>query len=263
MRDGEAMFDGTTTPPLVFFHTLPMPCPYLPDRVERRLVADISSRRGRSSHDALARAGFRRTQHLCYRPACPSCKSCLPIRVRVADFEWTRSFRRSLGRNRDISGEWRDARATPEQFTLFKRYQNSRHAEGEMGLMDYVDFGDMIERSPIDSRLLEYRAADTGDLVAVMLVDVQDDGLSAVYSFFSEEAPERGLGVFMVLDLVRRAEARGLPYVYLGYWIAETRKMSYKARFRPAEVLLDTGWTDLPETGPIASAAVSAGSIRT
>jgi arginyl-tRNA--protein-N-Asp/Glu arginylyltransferase len=259
------MFDGTTTPPLVFFHTLPMPCPYLPDRVERRLVADISSRRGRSSHDALARAGFRRTQHLCYRPACPSCKSCLPIRVRVRDFEWTRSFRRTVNRNRDLAGTWADARATPEQFALFKRYQAARHTEGEMGLMDYVDFGDMIEHSPIDSRLLEYRRTSDGSLMGVMLVDVQDDGLSAVYSFFSDENPERGLGSFMVLDLVRRASAQPLPYVYLGYWIAETRKMSYKARFRPAEVLLDTGWSDLPETEPTIAEPLSgrpAGSVR-
>jgi leucyl-tRNA---protein transferase len=243
------MFDGTTTPPLVFFHTLPMPCPYLPDRIERRLVADISSRRGRGSHDALARAGFRRTQHLCYRPACPSCHACLPIRVRAADFEWSRSFRRSMNRNRDISGSWRDARATTEQFTLFKEYQSSRHAEGEMGLMDYVDFGDMIERSPIDSQLIEYRREPDDDLVGVMLVDVQDDGLSAVYSFFSADEPERGLGSFMVLDLIERAAGQGLSYVYLGYWIAETRKMSYKARFKPAEVLLDSEWTDLSTLG--------------
>jgi leucyl-tRNA---protein transferase len=249
-RDDDEMFDGTTTPPLVFFHTLPMPCPYLPERIERRLVADISSRRGRSSHDALARAGFRRTQHLCYRPACPSCKACLPIRVRAAEFEWTKSFRRSMNRNRGVVAIWREAKATTEQFALFKRYQSSRHADGEMGLMDYVDFGDMIERSPIDSRLIEYRRGPDDDLIGVMLVDVQDDGLSAVYSFFCPNEPERGLGSFMVLDLIARATGQGLPYVYLGYWIAETRKMSYKARFKPAEVLLDSGWTDLSSLDP-------------
>ena len=239
------MFDGTTTPPLVFFHTLPMPCPYLSDRVERRLVADISSRRGRKSHDALARAGFRRTQHLSYRPACPNCRACLPIRVRAPDFNWTKSFRRIMNRNRDVTGTWREARASTEQFALFKHYQSSRHGDGEMSLMDYVDFGDMLERSPIDSKIIEYRRAPDDRLIGVMLVDVQDDGLSAVYSFFSSDEPERGLGSFMVLDLMERAVSQGLPFVYLGYWIAETRKMSYKARFKPAEVLLESGWTDL------------------
>ena len=239
------MFDGTITPPLVFFHTLPMPCPYLPDRLERRLVADISSRRGRNSHDALARAGFRRTQHLCYRPACPSCQACLPIRVRAADFRWTRSFRRNKNRNSGVTSAWGKAQASTEQYLLFTQYQSSRHADGEMSLMDYVDFRDMVERSPIESRVLEYRDATSDELLGAMLVDVQDDGLSAVYSFFSSNLTDRGLGSYMVLDLIERAASQGLPYVYLGYWIAETRKMSYKARFRPAEVLLEAGWTDL------------------
>lgn len=242
------MFDGTTAPPLVFFHTLPMPCPYLDGRTERRLVADISSRRGRVSHDVLARAGFRRTQHLCYRPACPSCTACVPIRVRAADFHWSRAFRRICNRNRDIVGTWSEGRATTEQFALFKRYQSSRHSDGEMSLMDYVDFGEMIERSPIETRVIEYREAPSGDLVGVMLVDLQDDGLSAVYSFFAAEQSERSLGSFMVLDLIERTVARGLEHVYLGYWIAETRKMAYKSRFHPVEILDESGWTELAPT---------------
>ena len=239
------MFDGTTAPPLIFFHTLPMSCPYLPDRVERRLVTDISSRRGRLSHDSLARAGFRRTQHLSYRPACPSCRACLPIRVRTADFDWSKSFRRNIRRNHDLVGDWTEATATPEQFTLFKQYQNSRHSDGEMSLMDYADFGDMVERSPIQTYMLEYRRNGANELTGVMLVDRQDDGLSAVYSFFMVEEADRGLGTFMVLDLVHRAISEGLPYVYLGYWIAETPKMAYKARFRPVEVLREGTWTNL------------------
>ena len=222
-----------------------MTCPYLPDRVERRLVTDISSRRGRLSHDALARAGFRRTQNLSYRPACPSCRACLPIRVRTADFEWSKSFRRNIRRNHDLAGKWAEANATPEQYTLFKKYQRSRHSDGEMSLMDYVDFGDMVERSPIQTNMLEYRRHETNELTGAMLIDRQDDGLSAVYSFFMLEEPDRGLGTFMVLDLVHRAISEGLPYVYLGYWIAETPKMAYKARFRPVEVLREGAWTNL------------------
>lgn len=243
------MFDGSIAPPLVFAHTLPMPCPYLPDRVERRLVADISSRRGRASHDALARAGFRRAQTLCYRPACPSCSACVPIRTRARDFAWTRSHRRALARNRDLAADWRPARATAEQFALFKRYQASRHGGGEMGAMDFVDFAEMIERTPIESRVVEFRRPGGGALAGAMLADMQDDGLSAVYSFFDDAEPGRGLGGYMVLRLVERARALGLDYVYLGYWIAETRKMSYKARFRPAEILTRDGWTELPAPG--------------
>ena len=111
--------------------------------------------------------------------------------------------------------------------------------------MDYVDFGDMVERSPIQTNMLEYRRNGTNELTGAMLVDRQDDGLSAVYSFFMLEEADRGLGTFMVLDLVHRAISEGLPYVYLGYWIAETPKMAYKARFRPVEVLREGAWTNL------------------
>ena len=238
------MFDAITAPPIAFFHTMPMPCPYIEGKVERRLVADLSTRRGRLSHDELARAGFRRTQHLAYRPACAACQACRPIRVRVNDFEWTRTFRRSVSRNSDLNGRFVSARATREQYGLFRAYQSGRHDDGEMSLMDFADYGDMIERSPIDTWLIEYRDAD-GTLIGVMLTDRQDDGLSAVYSFFDTDASSRSLGTFMVLDLIKRAAQAGLSYVYLGYWIKQSRKMSYKTRFRPCEVLVDGNWCDL------------------
>ena len=246
------MFGTSSAPPITFFHTLPMPCPYLSGRTERRLVADISTRRGRISHDTLARAGFRRTQHLCYRPACPSCTACVPIRIAVERFDWTRTFRRTLSRNADLSGARAEARSSREQFELFRLYQGGRHGDGEMALMDYADYADMIERSPIETAVVEYRDP-AGVLRAAVLVDHQDDGLSAVYSFFEPGDPSRSLGTFMVLDLVRRARALSLPYVYLGYWIAESPKMSYKTRFQPCEVLLKNGWTALPPTTSIQS----------
>lgn len=240
------MQDASFAPPIAFFHTLAMPCPYVDGRVERRLVADLSSRRGRMSHDVLARAGFRRTQHLCYRPACPSCDRCIPIRVRVGDFDWTRSARRAISRNSDLQTRAVPAKATREHFDLFRRYQSGRHGDGEMALMDLADYADMVERSPIETSLIEHRDG-MGRVVAVMLMDVQDDGLSAVYSFFEPDEASRGLGTFMVLDLVRHCVAVGLPYLYLGYWIPESRKMAYKARFRPTEVLRDGRWVELAE----------------
>lgn len=238
------MFDTIRAKPLNFFHTLPMPCPYLPGRMERRLIADISSRRGRLSHDALARAGFRRTQHLTYRPACPGCNACHPVRVRCADFVWTRGFRKVLKRNADLSGKAVPAVATQEQFALFRAYQEGRHGDGEMALMDFADYAEMIERSPIETYLIEHRDAD-GALAAVMLVDGQDDGLSAVYSFYRSDEAARGFGTYMVLDLVSRALARGLPYLYLGYWIPDCRKMAYKTKYRPYELLTRDGWREI------------------
>ncbi len=240
------MHDATLAPPLTFFHTLPMPCPYLPGLQERRLVCDLSTRRGRHAHDTLARAGFRRTQHLAYRPACIGCSGCVPVRLRTADFRWTRGHRRVLKANADLLGEVVPNEATREQFELFARYQVGRHGDGEMALMDYPDYAAMVERSPIETDLIEYRDP-RGVLWATMLIDHQDDGLSAVYSFFEPGAEKRALGRFMILDLIRQTGQRGLGYVYLGYWVRGSRKMAYKTQFRPVECLGPSGWTELAE----------------
>ena len=238
------MHDATIAPPLTFFHTLSMPCPYLDGRKERRLVCDLSTRRGRHAHDTLARSGFRRTQHLAYRPACIGCQACVPVRIRVDDFSWSKGHRRTLKTNADLVGEVVPNEATREQFDLFRQYQNGRHGDGEMALMDFADYASMVERSPIDTQVVEYRDED-GLLWGAILVDVQDDGLSAVYSFFQPDADRRALGRFMVLDLINRAAATELPYVYLGYWIEDCQKMSYKSRFRPIEGLKDGTWVAL------------------
>ena len=141
-----------------------------------------------------------------------------------------------------IRDRWKEAKVTKEQFTLFQTYQNSRHNGGDMGLMDFVDFGEMVERSPIETKLLEYRKANSGELVAVMLVDIQNNGFSAVYSFFDDREPNRSLGTFLVLSLISEASVDGLDYIYLGYWIENSPKMSYKTRFSPAEILTSGGW---------------------
>ncbi len=240
------MHDATLAPPLTFFHTLPMPCPYLPGLQERRLVCDLSTRRGRHAHDTLARAGFRRTQHLAYRPACIGCAGCVPVRLRTADFRWTRSHRRVLRANADLFSEVVPNEATREQFDLFTRYQVGRHGDGEMALMDYPDYAAMVERSPIETDLIEYRDP-RAILWAAMLIDHQDDGLSAVYSFFEPGADKRALGRFMILDLIRRTADRGLSYVYLGYWVRGSRKMAYKTQFKPVECLGPSGWVELAE----------------
>ncbi|EDP66209.1 arginine-tRNA-protein transferase [alpha proteobacterium BAL199] len=243
------MLDATLAPPLTFFHTLPMPCPYLPGLQERRLVCDLSTRRGRHAHDQLAKAGFRRTQHLAYRPACASCSACVPVRLRTADFRWTRGHRRVLKANADLTCEVVPNEATREQFELFERYQVGRHGDGEMALMDYPDYAAMVERSPIETALLEYRDA-RDNLWAAVLIDRQDDGLSAVYSFFEPGADKRALGRFMILDLVRHTAAQGLPYVYLGYWVSGSRKMAYKTSYQPVESLSGDGWVELIATTP-------------
>lgn len=224
-----------------FLGTRALPCPYIPGRIERKVVTDLAIPNAGDLYERLSRAGFRRSHSLAYRPACPGCAACVPVRVRVADFAWTRTFRRLVHRNTDLTVDDMTAHATMEQFRLFARYQRSRHAGGEMATMGFRDYRAMVEDSPLDTRIVEFRdGADT--LVAVMLADRQEDALSAVYSLYDPEQERRSLGTFMVLWMVQQARRERRPYVYLGYWIEDSPKMSYKARFRPLEGLGDEGW---------------------
>ena len=244
------MTDGTAAHPLVFWVTAPERCPYLPDRLARRVVTVISHEQGRANHDLLARAGFRRNQTVCYQPVCQDCVECQPIRVRADEFRWTRSLRRIWRRNHDLVASWNLPEATSEQFALFRRYQFSRHDGGDMGQMDFAEYAQMIEHTPIRTGILEFRHGQAGVLLGVMLIDVQDDGLSAVYSFFCDRSPARSLGIYMILDLIDRAASSGLPYAYLGYWIRNSPKMAYKSRFGPSEVYRGGVWMPLQPGSP-------------
>jgi arginyl-tRNA--protein-N-Asp/Glu arginylyltransferase len=224
-----------------FMGTRALPCPYIPGRVERKVVTDLATPDAMKLYDNLSRAGFRRSHSLAYRPACPGCTACVPVRIRVEDFDWSRSFRRITNRNADLTTRDMAGHATMEQYRLFTRYQRSRHSGGEMSSMSFRDFRAMIEDSPIDTRIIEFRDPE-GSLVAVMLADRQMDAMSAVYSLFDPELDKRSLGTYMVLWLIKQAEANDLPHVYLGYWIEESPKMSYKTRFRPLEGLTPDGW---------------------
>lgn len=227
-----------------FMGTRALPCPYIPGRVERKVVTDLATPDAMKLYDNLSRAGFRRSHSLAYRPACPGCTACVPVRIRVEDFDWSRSFRRITNRNADLTTRDMAGHATMEQYRLFTRYQRSRHSGGEMSSMSFRDFRAMIEDSPIDTRIIEFRDPK-GSLVAVMLADRQMDAMSAVYSLFDPELDKRSLGTYMVLWLIKQAEANDLPHVYLGYWIEESPKMSYKTRFRPLEGLTPDGWKTL------------------
>lgn len=231
--------------PHFFFTTAPMPCPYLPGRMERKVVTDLSGAEAQTLHDTLSRAGFRRSHAIAYAPACSGCSACIPVRVRVEDFQQTRGFRRTWKANADLTAALTPARATAEQYRLFFRYQESRHAGSDMALMGFYDYRSMVEDSPITTHLAEFRDAQ-GHLTGVCLTDRMDDGLSAVYSFFTPNQPQRhGLGTYMVLWLIEQARGQGIPYVYLGYWIGESPKMSYKARFQPLEAYGPEGWKPL------------------
>jgi leucyl-tRNA---protein transferase len=229
----------------LFFSTEPAPCPYLAERLERRLVTAIAGPDPESLHDRLLRAGFRRSQGYAYRPACTGCQACVPVRIPVARFCLRRTWRRILRDNQDLLPDERPAVATPEQYALFRRYLEGRHAESGMADMTWAEFRTMIDGSPIDTWLVEWRRMTDHSLIAASLTDRCPSGLSGVYKFFDPQDARRSLGSLIILWHVQRAIELGLPYVYLGYWIAKSPKMDYKARFQPLEHLTPSGWRPL------------------
>ena len=234
-----------------FFLTPGGSCPYLPGKVERKVFARLMGPHAAPLNDALTHSGFRRSQMIAYRPACDGCTACVSVRVVAEEFEMSRSMKRMARENDDIVRNAVPAEATREQFALLQAYLASRHAGGgmsDMGLFDYVA---MVEETPVETMLIEYRKREAdgsaGALVGCALTDVLQDGLSMVYSFFDPAMSERSLGTFMILDHVQAAKTKRLPFVYLGYWVQGSRKMDYKSRFRPLEALGASGWKRLPE----------------
>lgn len=232
-----------------FFLTPGGPCPYLPGKVERKVFARLNGTLAQQLNEALTHSGFRRSQMIAYRPACEGCNACVSVRIVVDQFEISRTQRRIAKRNVDLRRAEVNAEATREQFALLRTYLDSRHSGGgmsDMGLFDYVA---MVEETPVNTHIVEYRRMSNdgtrGTLVGCALTDVLRDGLSMVYSFFHPGEDARSLGTYMILDHIREAKARGLPYVYLGYWVRGSEKMDYKARFRPLEALGQEGWTRL------------------
>jgi arginyl-tRNA--protein-N-Asp/Glu arginylyltransferase len=233
-----------------FYITTPQPCPYLPGRYEKKVFTHLLGDEPASLNNVLTQAGFRRSQNIAYRPACDGCSACVSVRVIVDRFSPSRGFRRILARNASIEGTCRPARASEEQYGLLRRYLDSRHAEGGMADMAPLDYMAMIEDTTVATDVVEYRLptipGDPPRLVAAALTDRLDDGLSMVYSFYEPSETTRSLGTWMVLDHIERARALGLPYVYLGYWVADSRKMAYKTRFHPLEALHPEGWREMP-----------------
>ncbi len=231
---------------LRFFLTAPSPCPYLPDREERKVFAHLPLSEGATINDALTQIGFRRSQNIAYRPACERCDACVSARIPAMDYAFSKSERRVLERNEDLSRHLVEAEATLEQFELLRRYLLARHAEGGMADMTWPDYVAMVEDTAARTHLIEYRLPSQdggpGDLVGCVLIDVLSDGLSMVYSFYEPDMAKRSLGSFIILDHVVQAASAGLPYVYLGYWVSGSPKMAYKARFKPIEVLRPGGW---------------------
>jgi arginine-tRNA-protein transferase len=234
---------------LRFYVTGASPCPYLPGQLERKGFTHLTQENPDALHDQLSRAGFRRSQGVAYRPACPSCNACRSVRVDVANFKASKNQRRVLRANRDLTRRPVEARATREQYRLLKRYLVTRHDGGGMSEMGYREYQAMVNESPVQTVIFEYRLGEDEDapLVAVSLTDILRDGFSMVYTFFDPGLTKRSLGTYLILDHIQHADMLGLPHTYLGYWIKGSPKMDYKRRFTPIEVLDSGQWRRLED----------------
>lgn len=228
---------------LVFFATPPHDCSYLPDREATTMFVDPRANIDKRLYSQLTALGFRRSGSHYYRPHCEACNACIPVRLRVEDFRPDRSQRRVLGRNADLTCELVPATFTERYYRLYAHYIEQRHADGDMYPPSREQFTSFLVEGATDSWFLEIRLGD--DLIGLAAIDLLDDGLSAIYTVFDPAHEHRSIGTFAVLWQIEQARARQLPYLYLGYWIRECRKMNYKTRFRPIEALQHGHWQPL------------------
>ncbi len=226
---------------LQFYITLPAPCPYLPNKVERKIFTPLDSLNGPILNDYLTHSGFRRSQNVIYRPACENCTACQSLRVDVMNFKPSKSLKRVIAKNRDLTLKRVEAIATREQFDLLSRYLQTRHTGGGMCDMSYGRYEMMVEDCAARTDIFEYRDGE-GRLVSACITDELQDGQSMVYSFFDPDMAHRSLGNYMILSHIDVCAAQGLYYLYLGYWVEGSPKMRYKSRFKPFEILKESGW---------------------
>lgn len=231
---------STAHNPIRLFETVVDDCPYLEGQQSASIIVDPDHVIGVDLFATLSRSGFRRSGEMLYAPKCPSCKACVSVRIPVAQFKPSRSQKRVWKKNNDLTVQIENVNFNQAQFDLYLRYQRARHADSSMCDDDPSKYIGFIESKFSKSKFVCFYLQDK--LVGVSVIDQFAGGLSAVYTFYEPAMAERSLGTFAVLYLVRLAQVKEIPYVYLGYWIEESQKMGYKIKFQPLEGFINRVW---------------------
>ena len=226
-----------------FYSTAPHPCSYLDDQEATSVFMDKDQAVDSELLTLLSQIGFRRSGSYIYRPNCQTCQKCIAVRIPVDQFSSTRSMRRVARRNRDLTAEWITSIDNDECFGLYSRYIEMRHSDGDMYPATRDQYRSFLIDGLSTARYVGFRLE--GKLVAIAVMDQLEDGFSAVYTFFCPEMPELSLGRYAILWQIEHCRSVKLPFLYLGYWIKDCEKMSYKTQFRPVELFVRDRWVQV------------------
>ena len=230
----------------IFYGTSPQICPYLPEKNEKKIITEISGLHPDKLNFKLTNAGFRRSHRTAYRPACNDCNACIPVRIDVKQYKPNRSLKRAKKAAMDLKCVERPPIATREQYELFYKYQKNRHHDSDMAEMSFNEYRSMVEETPVETCVYEFR--DTNNvLIAASLTDKIQDGLSGIYKFYTPDREKHSLGSWIIDWHIEEALRLNLKYVYLGYWIKESPKMSYKSKFIGLQKLTNNTWTNFKD----------------
>ena len=229
---------------LQFYLTAPYPCSYLPQRSARSKIATPSFLITTQTYSELVQRGFRRSGTFTYRPQCDICRACVPVRVLADEFTPSRTQRRCIKHHKGLRATVHALHDSAEHFALYQRYQCMRHGDDGMASDSHEQYRNFLLQSHVDSSLVEFREGDV--LRMVSIIDILEDGLSSVYTFYEPNVPHASYGTYNILWQVELCRTLQLEHLYLGYWIADSKKMAYKTRFRPLQGLIEGGWQNMP-----------------